>query len=150
MMAFATHFQNFQSYRISKSLCLKYATDNTSQTALFLLLNLIDTVAGNTGAEGQQVHAKLVEGTVNSQWNVVDNTRLEARVNVVQHECSKGCVDDGGGGACERRTNQRQQTNSNDSLAGPVERAMRLQWLRWNIGLVDVTGNTSGRLGDGG
>lgn len=48
--------------------------DDTSHTALFSLLDLVHTVSSHTGAKRQQVHGVVVVGTVNSFWNVVNDT----------------------------------------------------------------------------
>lgn len=89
-------------YRLS----LKELGNNARNTAFFLLFNAVDSVTSNTSAEGQQVHDVIVKRAVHSLWDVIDDTRLETNVAVVQQEGGHGGVKDAGGRTGQRATNQ--------------------------------------------
>lgn len=122
---------------------------NTGQATLFLLLDLVNTVSSNTSAEGQQVHDVVVQGAVDSLRDVVGDTGLEAGVTVEQQECRQTGIENDGGGGCERSGNQWDQTDSNKSFGGPVQRAMALLCFRWHVGVVDSAHDVSWWLWDG-
>lgn len=123
--------------------------ENASQSAFFLLLNGVDTVACNTSAESQQVHSVVVVGTVHSLGNIVNDTRLEPHIRVVQDKCRQGGVDDGTGRGDQRGGDQRHHADGNSSFGSPVDRSVGLVRLWSHIGVVNIAHNMAWGLRNG-
>lgn len=132
-----------------RSLSLKELGHDARNTTFFLLFDAVDSVTSNTSAEGQQVHGVVVVCAVHSCWDVIDDTRLETSVTVVQQECGQGGVNHARSSASQRATDQRQHTNGNDPLRSPVVRAVRFAGLWRNVGIVHGANNVSWRLRNG-
>ena len=122
---------------------------NAGHAAFFLLLDLVDAVPGDTSAKGQQVHDKVVQGAVDSLWNVVNDTGLEPDLAVEQQKRRKSGIKHHGCGRCEGGGHQWNHANSNKPLGGPVQRAVSFEWLGRHVCVVDGANNVSWGLRNG-
>lgn len=130
------------------TLSLPELGDERGQPAV-LLFHLVDPVAGNTGAEHQEVHGGVVQPTVDPLGDVVNDAQLEPGVAVEQQQRAQRGVDDRARGVDERVESHGKQTHSDNSFKRPVERPVGLIGRRGHVGVVSVTDNAAGRLGDG-
>ncbi|EEQ39448.1 hypothetical protein CLUG_03576 [Clavispora lusitaniae ATCC 42720] len=142
-------YASLNSKKSTSCLGMENLGNNTSNSALFLLFDLVDTVTSNTSAEGQQVHGKVVIHSVDSLGNVVNDTRSEANVTVVQQETGHSGVNDTGNSAKHGATYQRQQAKSNNSFGSPVVRTVGLARFRRNVSIVNSAHNETWWLRNG-
>ena len=115
---------------------------------MLFVLDLVDTVAGEKGTEGQEAHGEGVDDAKDSLWNVVDDTGLETGVAVVQKKGTHGAVEWRGAGD-ERRNNQWGHAQHDDSFKGPVEGTVELVWAWWHVCIVDGANDVSRWLRNG-
>lgn len=121
---------------------------DTEQAVFVFIFDFVDTVTCDEGAEGQETHCQGVDRAVESLWDVIDDTGLEAGKTVVEQQGGHGGVQRRGAGD-ERSNDEGSHAQGDDSFEGPVEGAVHLAWRRRDVCVIDGADDVSWRLGDG-
>lgn len=135
-------------YRIHYKLCMPNL-GNEGGDSSFLLLKLVDSVTSNPRAKRQQVHGIVMVRSIHTGWDIINDTRLESDITVVQQKRRKSRVDNGGNSSEQRSSHQWNHTNGNTTLKSPMQRTMQFVWLGMNVCFIDSSNDEPWRLGNG-